>query len=65
MTIGRPTFIEEIIWRVESQSSVGTRTTSLKGSILIPEATKSPTTTYVEIHIKTEGSGKSFQSINH
>jgi hypothetical protein len=55
---GRSTFIDDIFQKVESQASVGPR----KGSTRIPQKAVSPTTTYAEIHSKTEGTKKIFQS---
>ena len=57
---GRSTFIDDIIWKAESQASIGAR----KGSTQIPQATVSATASHDEIHNKTGGTEKSFQSID-
>lgn len=64
-TLGRPTFIEKIIWKDESQALVGPQIVSGKGSTSILQAKESPIAAYAEIHRKTEGSEQSFQSPNH
>jgi hypothetical protein len=57
---GRSTFIDDIILKVEYQSSIGAR----KGSTQIPQAIVSPATAHDEIHNKTGGTEKIFQSID-
>jgi hypothetical protein len=56
--LGRSTFIDEIIWKVESQASVGPR----KGSTQAPQAVDSPTAAHIEVHSGTKGTEQSFQS---
>jgi hypothetical protein len=56
--LGRSTFIDEIIRKVESQASVGPR----KCSTRTPQATNSPTAAHAEVHSGTEGTEQSFQS---
>ena len=62
VSLGITTFVGEIILKYKSQASVGPSKTSRKGSITIPQVKKSPITAHAEIHNKTEGSEKRFQS---
>ena len=57
---GKSTFIEDIIWKEESQAFIGAR----KGSTQIPQATVSPAAAHDEIHNKTGGTKQRFQSID-
>lgn len=65
VTIGRSTFIEEIIRKVESQSSVGPWTIATRHPTISLQVTGSPSVANAEIHNNTEGSEQSFQDIEN
>ena len=56
VVLGRTTFIDEIIRKVESQASIGPKIISKKSPTIIPQAVASPSTAHAEIHSETEGS---------
>lgn len=62
VTLGRSTFIDEIIRKAESQSSVGPRTISTRNPTVTFQVAGSPSVADVEIHSKIEGSKQSFQN---
>ena len=65
MTLGRTTFIDEIIRKVESQASVGPKIIFEKCPTIIPSVTASPSTAHVEIHNENEGYEQIFQTTIH
>lgn len=54
--LGQSTFIDEIIRKAESQSSVGPRIISTRNPTVTLQAARSPSATDTEIHNKTKGS---------
>ena len=54
VTLGRTTFIENIIKKVESQPSVGPRKISSRQPTSSLRATKSPSIAFAEVHSQTE-----------
>ena len=64
-TLGRSTFIDEIIRNAESQSSIGPQTIATRHPTISLQATGSPFVANAEIHSKTEGSKQSFQDIEN
>jgi len=65
VTLGRSTFINEIMRKVESQSLVGPRIIATRHPIISLHATGSPFVANTEIHSKTKGSEQSFQDIEN
>ena len=55
VVLGRTTYIDETIKKVESQASVGPRTIATQILTTLPQAAASPSATHAEIHSKTEG----------
>lgn len=65
MTLGRSTFIEEIIKEAESQPSVGPRKFSSKKPTGSLWATVSPYVAFVEVHSQIEETEQDFQEIEN
>lgn len=65
MTLGRSTFIDEILKKSESQPSVGPINVAFRQPIVYLRATGSPSIAYAEVHNKTVGTEKSFQEIEN
>ena len=63
MTLGRTTFIDEILKKIESQPSVEFKITRQPTSSL--QATESPSEAFAEIHSQTEGIEQYFQEIEN
>jgi len=63
--LGRSTFIDEIIRKAESQSSVGPRTVSTRNPTITLQVAGSPSVADAKIHNKTEGSEQSFQNMEN
>ena len=61
VTPGRSTFIDKILRKVESQSSVGLWIVTARRPIDFLQATGPPSVANAEIHSKTEGIEQSFQ----
>ena len=56
VTLGWSTFIDKIIRKSESQSSVGIQIVSTRNATVTLQAVGSPSAADAEIHIKTKGS---------
>lgn len=65
VTLGRSTFIDDILRKAESQPLVGPRTVASRQSTVSIRATGSPSVAYAEVHSKTEGTEQSFQDIEN
>ena len=65
VTLGRSTFIDDIIKQAESQPSVGPRKVSSRQPTGSLRATGSPSVAYAEFHSKMEGTKQSFQDIEN
>ena len=61
VTLGRSTFIDEILRKAESQSSVGPRIVAARHLIEFLQAAGPPAVANAKIHSKTEGIEHSFQ----
>jgi len=55
VTLGRSTFIDDILKKVESQQLVGPRNVPSRQPIVSLWATGSPSIAYAEVHNKTRG----------
>ena len=65
MILGVKTYIDEIIKKYESQTSIGPRTISIQSPTMLPQAAASPFAAHAEIHSEREGSELSLQTANH
>ena len=65
VTLGRTTFIDEILKRTESQPSVGFRKTISRQPTSSLQATESPSQAFAEIHSQTKGIDKDSQEIEN
>ena len=54
VTLGRSTFIDDIIKKAESQPSVGSRKVASRQPTNSLRATKSPSVAFAEVHSQTE-----------
>ena len=63
MNLGRTTFIDKIVKRVESQASVGFQAIPGKISTIIPQEVGSPSAAYAKIQSQVGGSEQSLQAI--
>ena len=61
VTLGRTTFIDKIIRKYESQSSIGPRIIIARRPIDFLQTTGSPSVSNAKIHGETEGVEQSFQ----
>ena len=61
MTLGRTTFIYNIIKKAESQPSVGPRKISSRQPTSSLWATESPSVAFAEVHSQTEETEQDFQ----
>ena len=55
LTLGRTTFIDEILKNIESQPSVGPRKVISRQPTSSLQATESPSIAFSEVHSQTEG----------
>ena len=65
MILGRITYIDKFIKKVESQASVGPRTIPTQSPTTLPQAAASPSVAYAEIQYEIEGSKQSLQTAIH
>ena len=65
MTLGRSTFIDDILRKTESQPSVGPRTVASRQPSVSLQATGSPFVAYAEVHNKMVGTEQGFQEIEN
>ena len=65
MTLGRTTFIEEILKKTESQPSVGPRKVISRQPTSSLQATESPFEAFAEIHSQTMGIEQDSQEIEN
>jgi len=65
VTLGRSTFIENIIKKDESQPSVGPRKVASRQPIGSLRAKDSPSIAFAKVHSKTEKTEKDFQEIEN
>ena len=60
MTLGRSTFIDEIIRKAKYQSSIGHQIISTRIPTITLQAVRSPSIANAEIHSRTKGLEQSF-----
>ena len=65
MTLGRTTFIDEILKKTESQPSVGFKKTISRQPTSSLQAIESPSEAFAEIHSQTEGIEQDSQEIEN
>ena len=65
VTLGRATFIDEILKKTESQPSVGFKRTTSRQPTSSLQATKSPSEAFAEIYSQTEGIKQDSQEIEN
>ena len=65
VTLGRTTFIDEILKKTESQPSVGFRKAISRQPTSSLQATESPSEAFAEIHSQIEGIEKDSQEIEN
>ena len=65
MTLGRMTFIDEILKKIESHPSVGFKITTSRQPTSSLQATKSPSEAFAEIHSQTKGIEQDSQEIDN